>query len=188
MTRVDFETALARIEAGDAWAWDELLGSLRDHMLRLLRRRGCAHDVAEDLVQEALACVWRRWRDVRNPARFASWATSIVLNQYRSVRSGRDMEPLSADVAMSPSDPARELVRAETRSWLASRIDGFARPEVREAVRLRLIEALGPAAAAQEMGVSRGRVRRWLHVGVTKLRETSRAEAKSWAAALGVAG
>ena len=111
-----------------------------------------------------------------------------MLNQYRSARTRRDMEPLSVDVAMSPRDPARELVRAETRSWLASRIEGFARPEIREAVRLRLLEALEPAAAAREMGVSRGRVRRWLHVGVTKLRETSRAEAKNWAAALGVAG
>ena len=180
---------LARIEGGDADAWDVLLPTLRSRILRLLERRGCEHALAEDLTQEALAAVWRSWKNVRDPGRFMSWVNTVALNQLRSTRiRSRVPEALPSEVAMRRQDPAQALVRAELRNWLLGKIDRVPRPEVRDALRLRMVEAMAPEVAAQELGVSRGRLRRWLHVGVVRLRESSQSEAAHWARALVVAG
>ena len=60
ITRVELDALRARIEAGESDAWEELLGVLRPRMLSLLNRRGVDPDLAEDVVQEAMAMVWGR--------------------------------------------------------------------------------------------------------------------------------
>ena len=189
MTRVDLEAVLLRIEAGDDSAWEELLSSLRVRMMNLLVRRGAPHDQAEDLVQEALASVWRSWRNVRSPDRFWSWVASITLNQLRSARSrARMTEVLPVETPSAARDPLEAIMCEETRQWVQRRIETFKHAEMRDAVRLRVLESLEPAEAAQRMGVTRGRLRRWLHLGVVRLRQTSLTETGNWGHAVGAAG
>jgi RNA polymerase sigma-70 factor (ECF subfamily) len=150
--------------------FDTLLAKLRAHMLRTLRRRRIEPNLAEDIVQEGLALVWRKLPQLRDRERLRSWATSIVLNRLRSQRSRhRLVEEVSEERPGNEPSPLDALVRAELGRTVDDLLSDL-KPEQRAALALRHANGLSVEAASAALGISRLCLRRRVHAGLARMR------------------
>jgi RNA polymerase sigma-70 factor (sigma-E family) len=127
---------------------------------------------AEDLVQECLFKVARRWPRVRAMAQPRAYARRILVNlalddgRGRARRRGELEEPLSV-----PDGVARDLLAGvETRAEL---LDALARltPRQRAVLVLRYFNDLTEAQTAEVLGCSPGTVKSNASRGLARLRE-----------------
>jgi RNA polymerase sigma-70 factor, ECF subfamily len=80
---------LERARAGDAQAFDELLGTVLDPAFRLAMTMLKDRAAAEDAVQEAAFKLWRRLDGIRSEAELRPWFLTVTANQCRSARRTR---------------------------------------------------------------------------------------------------
>jgi len=126
---------------------------------------------ADDLVQEALVILHRRWDDVEPRARGAYARTvmsHLVTQGHSSVRWERE---LSHDVLPEPAPPSCEEEGEEVANRLAIKeaLEGLPARQ-RNAVYLRYWEGLSTDAIAQALHVPAGTVRSDLVRAVVRLR------------------
>ncbi|HMS17196.1 MAG TPA: sigma-70 family RNA polymerase sigma factor [Planctomycetota bacterium] len=161
---------VARSE-GTQEAWDTLLAALQDHFGRLLSRRRVDAHVAEDVIQDALFLVWSRQASVRNPDRFRSWATSVVLNRLRTTLTRRVQIVGSEcdDVADRSPSPEGHLLRSEARQWLHGRLRSLKTEG--SAIRMSVEGELSSEDASRALGVTSRSFRRIVRRGLKRLRE-----------------
>ncbi len=127
---------------------------------------------AEDLVQECLLKVARRWPRVRGMAQPRAYARRILVNLALDAAAGRAQRRGELDGAPAVADePARGLlVEFETRAEL---LDALARltPRQRAVLVLRYFNDLTEAQTAEVLGCSPGTVKSNASRGLARLRE-----------------
>jgi RNA polymerase sigma-70 factor (sigma-E family) len=127
---------------------------------------------AEDLVQECLLKVARRWPRVRRMAQPRAYARRILVNLALDDNRGRARRRGELDDALSVDEgPARDLLAGlETRAEL---LDGLARltPRQRAVLVLRYFNDLTEAQTAEILGCSPGTVKSNASRGLARLRE-----------------
>ena len=127
---------------------------------------------AEDLVQECLFKVARRWPRVRRMAQPRAYARRILVNPACDGARGRARRRGELDRAAAvPEGPARDLLaRLETRAEL---VDALARltPRQRAVLVLRYFNDLTEAQTAEVLGCSPGTVKSSASRGLARLRE-----------------
>jgi RNA polymerase sigma-70 factor (ECF subfamily) len=167
--------AIARVQAGDAAAYDYLV---RKHLGRVVSiAYGVvrnAHD-AEDLAQEAFGKAYRNIDRFRAGEPFGPWVGRIVTNAALDVlkHTTKFRHEELADSAPAARRDDAELPAMS--SDIARRIDSAlsALPEMQRVVaRLHLIEELDHAEIAAITGLADGTVRSHLSLARKKLKET----------------
>jgi RNA polymerase sigma-70 factor (sigma-E family) len=126
---------------------------------------------AEDLVQECLSKVARRWPRVRGMAQPRAYARRILVNLALDDARGRARRRGELDATAVVDEPARDLlVGLETRAEL---IDALARltPRQRAVLVLRYFNDLTEAQTAEVLGCSPGTVKSNTSRGLARLRE-----------------
>ena len=133
--------------------------------LRLaLRMTGNAH-TAEDVVQESLCRVLRRWRTYRGESAFKTWMLQIVVNVDRDRRRRqRDVQPLQVvqeiDKAASPLE---EAAANELQTKVSAAIDRLPERQ-REVALLSLGEGLPAGDVAHILETTEANVHTCLHL------------------------
>ena len=165
--------AIARVQAGDAAAYDYLVGK---HLPRVVSiAHGVvrnAHD-AEDLAQEAFVKAFQSLGRFRAGEPFGPWIYRIVTNSALDVLKHRTK---LRHEELAGSEPAARRDDAELPAMqndLAARIDAALEelPEMQRLVaRLHLIEEMEHAEIAAVTGLSDGTVRSHLSLARTKLK------------------
>ncbi|MEM7306849.1 MAG: sigma-70 family RNA polymerase sigma factor [Planctomycetota bacterium] len=174
---LDTRRHLSGARAGDGASWEGLLRRV-DARLEVLARFRCApHGVGtlqvDDLLQEVhLEMVRTLARfEYRGPGSLQRWAASILTNKLRNARRRGRRLPANATDLVPPGEAAKRanglhealLARSSTPSRVALDREAVARvsqtlaalrPELREAVLLRLYEGLSNHEAARRVGVS----------------------------------
>jgi RNA polymerase sigma-70 factor (sigma-E family) len=127
---------------------------------------------AEDLVQESLLKVARRWPRVRAMEQPRAYARRILVNLALDDARGRSRRRNELDEAAAVIDgPARDLLAGlETRAEL---LDALARltPRQRAVLVLRYFNDLTEAQTAEVLGCSPGTVKSNASRGLARLRE-----------------
>ncbi len=127
---------------------------------------------AEDLVQECLFKVARRWPRVRGMAQPRAYARRVLVNLAVDDGRGRARRRGELDGVVPVSDdPARDLLAGlETRAEL---LDALARltPRQRAVLVLRYFNDLTEAQTAEVLGCSPGTVKSNASRGLARLRE-----------------
>jgi RNA polymerase sigma-70 factor (sigma-E family) len=127
---------------------------------------------AEDLVQECLFKIARRWPRVRGMVQPGGYARRILINLALDDARGRARRRGELDGAPAVADrPARDLlVRVETRAEL---LDALARltPRQRAVLVLRYFNDLTEPQTAEVLGCSPGTVKSNTSRGLARLRE-----------------
>lgn len=167
--------AIARVQAGDAAAYDYLVGK---HLPRVIAiAYGVvrnAHD-AEDLAQEAFVKAFQSLERFRAGEPFGPWIHRIVTNAALDVLKHRTK---FRHEELAGSEPAARRDDAELPALsndLAHRIDAALEelPGMQRIVaRLHLIEELEHAEIAAMTGLAVGTVRSHLSLARKKLKET----------------
>ena len=129
-----------------------------------LRLTGDQH-IAEDVVQEALCLVLRRWRSYRGEASFATWMLRIVVNVDRNRRRRqRDTLPLPVDEIISgEAQPVEQAVADELHSNVRTAIDRLPGRQ-REVALLSLGEGLAASDVAHILEITEANVHTCLHL------------------------
>jgi RNA polymerase sigma-70 factor (ECF subfamily) len=166
---------MARAQAGDRQAYEDLLQALTVVARGFVRRRVGWAEWTEDVVQETLLTVHRA-RQTYDPSRpFAPWFYAILhsrlidaLRNHRRVRTRElvDDEALGRQTAVGPDERSDGL-----REALARAVARLPRVQ-REVVSLLKYEDLSVREVATRLGMSEGAVKVTAHRGYKLLRKT----------------
>jgi RNA polymerase sigma-70 factor (ECF subfamily) len=170
-------TLVARLKAGDAAAFEEVVRSQGRRLLALARRVVGNEDDARDVFQDAMVSAFRAIGAFAGEARLSTWLHRIVVNtalmklRQRRRRAEEPLEPLlpvfQADghhVAQFVEwpDVDRKLAQGEVRARIREAIGRL--PDTYRAVLvLRDIEGLDTRETAAALGVTENAVKIRLH-------------------------
>jgi RNA polymerase sigma-70 factor (sigma-E family) len=128
------------------------------------------HQLAEDLLQSALASTYRHWRRIKDSNPEAYVRQAMYHQQVSWWRRRRVPEHLAA----VPEQPA-QADPAEATALRLSMAQALARltPKQRAVIVLRFYEDLTEAQAADVLGCRIGTVKRHAHDALRRLRETA---------------
>jgi RNA polymerase sigma-70 factor (ECF subfamily) len=124
---------------------------------------------AEDAVHDAALSAWRRFRDLRDPARFDAWFGRILVNACRDRLRARRHRPALLERMPEAAEPGDAEAAVVRRLALAAALRDLS-PEHREVILLRFVEDLSVDAIAERTGTRAGTVRSRLHYALRQLR------------------
>jgi RNA polymerase sigma-70 factor (ECF subfamily) len=167
---------LARLRAGEARAFEELVIAHQHRVFGVALRMLGSRAEAEDIAQEAFLRAHGAVADFRGDARLSTWLYAIVsrlcLNRLASAerRLARHGDEVLVRLPGHEADPAASLERREMESALHRAIAEL--PEERRiVVVLRDLEGLSYDEIAAALALEPGTVRSRLHRGRAELRE-----------------
>jgi RNA polymerase sigma-70 factor, ECF subfamily len=175
----DTETVLVeRAQTGDRAAFEELVRrASRLVFARLYLETGSRHR-AEDLLQETLLLAYRSLNKLADPAGFRPWLLTIAHNaaidairrDNRQKRSPPVADaPLSAVVANGPT-PDEAAHREEARQRVLAALRSLPE-EYRMPLALRYLTGADYDAIGEQLGLTNGSLRGFLHRGLKMLRD-----------------
>ncbi len=136
---------------------------------------------AEDVAQDAYARAFRRFRSLRNPAKFRSWLVRMTWRlaidhrrsqKRRTLREHADVQPATPGAGLDPA------IAQERAAALWQAIDALP-PKLRLVVVLAAIEEQDHARVASVLGVPVGTVKSRLFLARQQLRERLQCHATS---------
>ena len=126
------------------------------------------HDSAQDLVQDALAKAWSRWRAGADIESLEAYVRKAVLTTYLDQYRRRRLWLGRAHLLVTPEAEAPTAGATETAADLESALRHLG-PRERACVVLRFYEDLTVAGIADRLGISDGAVKRYLSDGTKRL-------------------
>ena len=144
---------------------DQLVVQHLPTALSFARRLTGDADLAEEVVQEALCRVLRRWKSYRGEAEFSTWLLQIVVNVDRDRRrSRRPLQPLPTQLIDRDSlAPNQQMVAAELQERIRASIEHLPDRQ-REVAVLCLGEKLTAVQTAKVLQISEANVHTCLHL------------------------
>ena len=111
------ESCVQRAAAGDSAAFGLLVEEHTPWLLVRLTRRLGAHEVAEDVLQEAFIAAYQQLAELRAPERFGAWLCSIADNKARMWQRRRitQLNLLDQLDLAAPPEQEKEEIRALVR-------------------------------------------------------------------------
>jgi RNA polymerase sigma-70 factor, ECF subfamily len=194
MDRTEDRQLIARLQAGDDSAVQELAERYTPRIYQLALRQMKNPEDAEEVTQDVLMKVYRKVGAFRGDSALSSWIYRITFNTAMSrLRSGRlaraadkerervESAAVAEDQARAPRQPAdwsqmpdEELLRAQLRQAVALAIADL--PEIyRAPVVLRDIQGLSTEEASSRLQLKDQTLKSRLHRGRLMLRERLRA-------------
>lgn len=167
---------MARAQAGENGAFEELARRYSPRLRGVLVRITREPEAAQDALQEALLRAWQNIDHFQARSSFFTWLTRIGINEaYRTLRRADTTTVLPLDDAVGERIPAwgnqPEEVFA-SREFLAAIDVALARLplDYREAVVLRDVEGLSTTESAEVLGLGERALKSRLHRGRMALR------------------
>jgi RNA polymerase sigma-70 factor (ECF subfamily) len=144
---------------------DQLVVAQLPAALRLARRLVSNPDVAEEVVQEALCRVLRRWKTFRGESSFSTWMLQFVVNAARDRgRRLRAMSELPTELREPGSaEPNEQAAAAELHELIRMTIDELPERQ-REVALLSLGEGLSASEVAYILQTTEANVYTCLHL------------------------
>jgi RNA polymerase sigma-70 factor, ECF subfamily len=194
MDRTEDRQLIARLQAGDESAVQELAERYTPRIYQLALRQMKNREDAEEVTQDVLMKVYRKVGAFRGDSAFSSWIYRITFNTAMSrLRSGRlaraadkererfESAAIAEDQVRAPRQPAdwsqmpdEELLRGQLRHAVALAIADL--PEIyRAPVVLRDIQGLSTEEASSRLHLKDQTLKSRLHRGRLMLRERLRA-------------
>jgi RNA polymerase sigma-70 factor (sigma-E family) len=124
--------------------------------------------LAEDLVHEAFARLFGRFRDLRHPEAFRAYLRATVVNLARSHFRRRKVERAYLERAGRAPEAPPDIMGGRHEMWEALQ---RLQPRQRAAIVLRYYEDLTEAQTAEVLGCAVGTVKSLVSRGLDRLRE-----------------
>ena len=153
---------LARARQGDLAAFETVVRRYQRRVYGVALRIVRAHDVADDVAQEAFLRAWRSLDRFELGRPFGPWvcriAANLAVNHVRSPRAREEGLPEGyAETRSSDPGPLGDVLDAEARQVLDEAVGGLSR-EQRAVFVLRTVEEMSYEEIAEALGISQGTV------------------------------
>jgi len=153
---------LARARQGDLAAFETIVRRYQRRVYGVALRIVRAHDVADDVAQEAFVRAWRSLDRFELGRPFGPWvcriAANLAVNHVRSPRAREEGLPEGyAETRSSDPGPLGAVLDAEAREVLDEAMGGLS-PEQRAVFVLRAVEDMSYEEIAGALGISQGTV------------------------------
>ncbi len=153
---------IARAQRGDPSAFEEIVRLYQRRVYGVALRIVRAHDVADDVTQEAFLRAWRSLDRFELGRPFGPWvcriAANLAVNHVRSPRAREEGLPDGhAETRTNAPGPLGALLDAEGATVLEKAM-GQLPQEQRAVLVLRVVEELSYAEIAETLGISPGTV------------------------------
>ncbi len=170
-------TLIARAQAGDVHAFEQLSGAYADRLfmllLRLLGDRGEAEDVAQDVMLRA----WQGITGFRGQSSYFTWLYRIAVNEASRARERKSRRPVDVSIgaeqlqlpASAAQEPSRQAENSELRRAIGRALAELP-AALRTAIVLRDVEGLSTQEAADIAGVSQAAFKSRLHQARLRVR------------------
>lgn len=164
---------IARARRGDAGAFEEIVRLYQRRVYGVALRIVRAHDVADDVAQEAFLRVWRSLDRFDLDRPFGPWvcriAANLALNHVRSPRAREEGLPDGhSETRAGAPGPLGALLDGEAGHVLDEAL-GALPAEQRAVLVMRAREEMSYAEIAEALGISQGTVMSRLHRAREKL-------------------
>ena len=172
--RHDDGDLVARFQAGDSAAFDQIVGAHQRRIARLAFRLLGKPDEVQDVVQEVFLAVFENLERFRGESKLSTWLTTIALNKCRSHRRRSLLRLRSLfRIAKTPTVPFeqdRPAESAEIHEELRRAVRRLS-ARYREPIVLRYFEELPVPEIGKVLGISVNSVEVRLTRARQKLRE-----------------
>jgi RNA polymerase sigma-70 factor (ECF subfamily) len=153
---------IARARRGDESAFEEIVRLHQRRVYGVALRIVRAHDVADDVAQEAFLRAWRSLDRFELGRPFGPWvcriAANLAVNHVRSPRAREEGLPEGhAETKAEAKGPLAEVLDAEAARMLDAAMAELPR-EQRAVLVMRTVEELSYAEIAVALGISQGTV------------------------------
>lgn len=140
-----------------------------DRAYRLARAILRDQTEAQDATHDAFVQAWRKWKTLRDPARFEPWFDRILVNTCRNrLRSNRRLATdISVEVALATGDHTGST---EDRDVIGAAIAALS-PDHQVVVALRYHRDLTVDEIAKRLGIPSGTVQSGLHYATKRLHD-----------------
>lgn len=172
-----------RASDGDRVAFEELVRrSSKLVFTRLYVEIGCPHR-AEDLLQETMLQAFRSLPKLSDPTAFRPWLLTIAHNvlidaarrEARKKRAAPSTSELLTTVAANSAPPDEAAEQEETRQRVLAALRSLP-DEYRMPLALRYLTGADYDSIGEQLGLTNGSLRGFLHRGLKMLRERLPAE------------
>ena len=168
---------MARAQAGDVGAFEQLSGAHADRVFMLLLRLLGDRAEAEDVAQEVMLRAWRGITRFQGRSSYFTWLYRIAVNEANRALDKRARRPAGVAIRdqelllpSSPADdPSRQAEVSELRTALGRALAGLP-PALRTAIVLRDVEGFSTQEAAEIAGVSQAAFKSRLHQARLRVR------------------
>ncbi len=158
----DETLVLARARRGDLTAFETVVRRHQRRVYGVALRIVRAHDLADDVAQEAFLRAWQSLDRFELGRPFGPWicriAANLAVNHVRSPRAREEGLPEGyAETRSTEPGPLGTVLDAEARGVLDQALEGLS-PEQRAVFVLRAVEEMSYAEIAEALGISLGTV------------------------------
>jgi RNA polymerase sigma-70 factor (ECF subfamily) len=168
---------LARAQAGDVDAFEQLSSAYADRLFMLLLRLLGDRGEAQDVAQEVMLRAWQGITRFQGRSSYFTWLYRIAVNEASRALEKRGRRPAGVPIgaqelqlpASSADDPSRQAENSELRLALGRALAQLP-PELRTAIVLRDVEGLATQEAAEIAGVSQAAFKSRLHQARLRVR------------------
>jgi RNA polymerase sigma-70 factor, ECF subfamily len=168
---------VARAQAGDMAAFEELVMTYANRLFAVLLRMLGDRSEAEDVAQEVMLRAWRGIGGFRGNSSFFTWLYRIAINEANRSLQKTARRPLTVPVdtgalqipADARDEPSRRAEQQELRAALGSALASLP-ADYRAAIVLRDIEGLSTREAADIAGVGQAAFKSRLHQARLRVR------------------
>jgi RNA polymerase sigma factor (sigma-70 family) len=126
---VDLAAVVRAAQEGDEAAWAELVGRFQDRAMAIAVGLSGNWDVARDIAQDAFRLTYLHLGELQEPAAFPAWFARLA--RTASARTRRAIRPhelalaAAPPLAVSPLDPAEQVVEKEEAAKVRLAIEGL---------------------------------------------------------------
>ena len=154
---------LARARQGDLVAFETVVRRYQRRVYGVALRIVRAHDVADDVAQEAFVRAWRSLDRFELGRPFGPWvcriAANLAVNHVRSPRAREEGLPEGyAETRSSDPGPLGAVLDTEAREVLDEAMNGLS-PEQRAVFVLRTVEEMSYEEISRSLGINVGTVK-----------------------------
>lgn len=168
---------IARAQAGDVAAFEQLSSTYADRLFMLLLRLLGDRGEAEDVAQEVMLRAWQGISRFQGRSSYFTWLYRIAVNEANRALEKRARRPAGVPIGerelqlpTSPADdPLRQAEANELRVALGRAIAELP-PPLRVAIVLRDVEGLSTQEAAEIAGIGQAAFKSRLHQARLRVR------------------
>ena len=166
------DSLVARLNAGNSDAADELVDSYYEQIYLLMRRLGHGHQVSEDLTQECFLQAWQHIGQLRSSKALKGWMYRIAVNISKQYfRRYKEKNSIGNTDEIQPiEDCQNKLENYEQLCLLKDALDMLP-GKLKETIILHYIQHLTINEAAKAVGVANGTFKSRLNRALKKLRK-----------------